>query len=145
MNITTGKPKVILADHTFPLEMETPKLEMISREIDIESEIVPNGDRGALLSDQEAAKLALVMLADGKDLSMGALTGRGNPLSRTEFVALRDALIDAGLAYWQNPRAHAQGCALTIGGRKVLQRYAYRLPDSPLAGNGGELKLITAD
>lgn len=96
-----------------------------------------------LAIDPEAAQEALIMLADGKDLSMGALTGRGNPLSRTEFVILRDALIDSGLAYWQNSRSHSQGCALTIGGRKVLQRYADRLPAPPLAGNGGELIKIT--
>ena len=97
-----------------------------------------------LAIDPEAARKALTMLADGKDLSMGALTGRGNPLSRTEFVILRDALIDAGLAHWNNPRSHSQGCALSVGGRAVLRRYAYRLPASPLAGNGGDLKLITA-
>lgn len=92
-----------------------------------------------------AARQALAMLADGRDLSMAALTGRGNPLSRTEFVTLRDALINSGLAYWQNPRSHSQGCALTIGGRAVLKRYSNRLPAHPAEGTGGEIKLITAN
>lgn len=90
-----------------------------------------------------AARQALTLLADGRDLSMAALSGRGNPLSRTEFVTLRDALINSGLAYWQNPRSHSQGCALSVGGRSVLQRYSNRLPAHPQNGNGGEVKLIT--
>ena len=98
-----------------------------------------------LAIDPEAAREALAMLAYGKDLSMGALTGRGNPLSRTEFVILRDALIDSGLAYWQNTRSHSQGCALSVGGRAVLRRYTDRLPAPPQSGNGGGLTLYTAD
>jgi len=84
------------------------------------------------------------MLAYGRDLSMGALTGRGNPLSRTEFVALRDALIDAGLAYWQNPRSHSQGCALSVGGRAILRRYTDRLPAPPPGAEGGEMTVYTS-
>lgn len=122
-------------------QVETVRLEIL----DLDN---PNQNWGAWLNlaiDPEAAREALTMLADGRDLSMGALTGRGNPLSRTEFVCLRDALIDSGLAYWQNPRSHSQGCALTIGGRSVLRRYADRLPAPPAEGIGGEIKLITAN
>ena len=120
-------------------QVETVRLEIM----DLDN---ANQNWGAWLNlaiDADAAKLALTMLADGKDLSMGALTGRGNPLSRTEFVILRDALIDAGLAYWQNPRAHAQGCALSVGGRAVLKRYSSRVPAHPQNGNGGDLLTIT--
>ncbi len=95
--------------------------------------------------DPDAAQAALLSLATGRDLSMGALTGRGNPLSRTEFVALRDALITAGLAYWINPRSHSQGCALSVGGRAVLKRYA-RLDQLPQPGEESTKSLqLTAD
>lgn len=125
-----------------PAAVETVRLQVL----DLDS---PQQAWGAWLNlpiQPEAAKEALILLASGKDLSMGALTGRGNPLSRSEFVALRDALIDAGLAYWINPRSHSQGCGLSVGGRAVLRRYAH--PDRAIPQPGQEMtgiKQLTAN
>jgi len=102
-----------------PAAIETVRLEVL--DLDTPQ---PWGHWLNLPIQPEAAQAALLSLAEGRDLSMGSLTGRGNPLSRTEFCALRDALINAGLAYWINPRSHSQGCALNVGGRAVLKRYA---------------------
>lgn len=66
---------------------------------------------------------ALDHLASGGDLSMSAMVGPGR-LSRYEFSAVRDALIAGQLAYWLNPRAHSQGCALTLAGRHAVGRWA---------------------
>jgi hypothetical protein len=65
---------------------------------------------------------SLEEIANGADLSMSSLTGRGR-LSRSEFCELRDGLIRAGLAYWRNDRAHSQGCALNRAGGRVVNRY----------------------
>lgn len=72
----------------------------------------------------QALTAALQALAAGADLSMSSLAGRGKPLSRAEFCTLRDALIAADLAYWANPRAHAQGCELNLAGKHAVIRWA---------------------
>lgn len=71
---------------------------------------------------QEALEWAIIHLANGGDLSMGAMTGPGK-ISRSEFVTIRDVLIDNDLAAWKNPRAHAQGSVMLVAGRHAARRY----------------------
>jgi hypothetical protein len=77
----------------------------------------------------EALKWALIHLAGGGDLSMGAMCGPGK-ISRSEFCTIRDVLIDNNLAAWKNPRAHAQGSVVLVAGKRAAVRYlnAYNPP-----------------
>ena len=55
------------------------------------------------------------------DLSLARFSGTRRIFSRNEFERLRLALIAAGLARWNNPRAHQQGAALTAPGRAAMR------------------------
>jgi D-3-phosphoglycerate dehydrogenase len=54
------QPTVILADHTFPLELEMPKLERVREQAGARMVVVPNGDRPALLAALAEADVAFV-------------------------------------------------------------------------------------
>jgi hypothetical protein len=60
---------------------------------------------------------------NGRPLTQGTWTGQGNPFSRAQFDALRDRLIELGLAAWRNQTEHARGVVLTTAGRHVLQAW----------------------
>jgi hypothetical protein len=87
-------------------------------------------------SDAQLVELARGVL-NGKGTSESEWTGSGNPFSRSEFGALRAALIKRGLAHWINPDAHSQGWKLTAAGRAVMQRIAEMNRTAlPRGGNG---------
>jgi hypothetical protein len=71
---------------------------------------------------------ALAMLARGvlagRPMAEDSWSGRAGPFSRSEFRAIRDTLIERGLATWRNPDAKAQGCELTHAGRAMFRRLA---------------------
>jgi len=62
-------------------------------------------------------------LANGADFSMAGLSGRYRPLTRSQFESLRDTMIHDGLAYWVDPRFHAQGCKLTRAGENMVRHF----------------------
>ncbi len=61
---------------------------------------------------------------NGKGTGEAAWTGAGNPFSRSEYAALRAAMLQRGLAAWTNPDHHAQGWELTAAGRAILRKVA---------------------
>jgi hypothetical protein len=71
---------------------------------------------------------ALAMLARGvlagRPMAEDSWSGGAGPFSRSEFRAIRDTLIERGLATWRNPDAKAQGCELTHAGRAMFRRLA---------------------
>lgn len=73
-----------------------------------------------------------VGLLNGKGTSEAAWTGAGRPFSRSEYAALRAAMIERGLSSWANPDHHAQGWELTAAGRAILRKVAGDPP--PLRG-----------
>lgn len=85
-------------------------------------------------SDRQLISLAQGIL-NGKGTGEASWTGAQGPFSRSEFSALRDALIRRGLATWLNPNAHAQGWELTAAGRAVMRKIA-QLEPTPLPRRG---------
>jgi len=72
------------------------------------------------ISDEQLEQLARGLL-DGKS-TVATWTGSGGAFSRGEFERARDELIRAGLLYWVNESAHAQGVGLTAVGRRFCHR-----------------------
>lgn len=60
----------------------------------------------------------------GRSMSESGWTGGGRLFGKTEFVGVRDELIERGLIRWNNPEAHAQGCSLTAVGRWAFRNLA---------------------
>lgn len=89
--------------------------------------IQDNGHRGSWidlpLDDWQAVHVAR-LLTTGAQLSHAALSGRGKPLSRAEYEALRTVMLQRGLARWINTRARSRGLELTPAGRAVMKRIA---------------------
>lgn len=80
-------------------------------------------------------------LLNGKGTSEATWTGAGAPFSRSEYAAIRAAMIERGLAAWTNPDHHAQGWEPTAAGRAILRKIADALPrgdDGPTRGGRGE-------
>lgn len=75
---------------------------------------------------------------DGASLTEARWCGNGRPFSsRSEFVALRDELIQRRLAAWNNPTCTARGWGLTRSG---LAAFRY-LSEPPTPTNGKEAKI----
>jgi hypothetical protein len=75
-------------------------------------------------------------LLNGKGTAGGAWYGCGNPMSKPQYQAVRDAMIERGLAHWINPDAHAQGWDLTAAGWAVMRRIAKTGTALPRGGIG---------
>jgi hypothetical protein len=63
-------------------------------------------------------------LLRGQSFSLGSWTGRGRPFSRADFGRLRAELLARGALEWRNPRAPAQGLALSSPGRAMMRHFA---------------------
>ena len=63
-------------------------------------------------------------LQAGASFSHAGLAGRYRPLSRSQYEALRDAMIARELLYWINPASHSQGVELTRAGRAVMEYFS---------------------
>jgi len=63
-------------------------------------------------------------LVSGAPFAMTALTGKGKPLSRGQFEAMRDYCLERGLMRWVNEDAPAQGITLTPAGSDLMAHYA---------------------
>lgn len=70
----------------------------------------------------------------GGGLSEAVWTGGGKLFSVSEFRILRDAMIAARLAKWNNPEASAQGWKFTPEGWAVMGQLARETPPSPTLG-----------
>lgn len=85
-----------------------------------------NGHVGKFLdlpvSPDKARAVAAHVLA-GKPFTHGALTGRFKTMSRGEFEALRDYLVDPnkGFARWVNSQAHEQGVIVLAKGEALFR------------------------
>ena len=82
--------------------------------------------------DQKTMRQVARLVLDGRSFSMGSMSGRNRPLSRSTYTALRDEFISRGLASWVSDKAHSQGVVLTPGG-KAFMRW---LQNSPLEEPG---------
>lgn len=60
----------------------------------------------------------------GRPLSEKEWTGSGKPLSQRQFRAIRDEMMECGLARWKNPGEPRQGAELTPAGRAVMRKLA---------------------
>ena len=86
----------------------------------------PQGARfsfGELPVSEDAFRQFAGAVVRGKDLSLGAWTGSRGIFSRSEYDALTDFLMRAGLVRWCNPQAHSQGRELTAAGKATLARF----------------------
>ncbi len=70
-----------------------------------------------------AAKIAASGVGD---LSLAQWAGPRKMFSRSEFEALRYALIQSNYARWNNARSHQRGAALTGSGRALFRHLARR-------------------
>lgn len=61
-------------------------------------------------------------LMGGLALTESTWVGRGKLFSQNEYRALRDWLIERGLAYWKNPRNTKMGWDLTAAGRNFARQ-----------------------
>ena len=97
-------------------------------------EIVHKNERGGVKSmhrfDHLSAntvehldQFAKAVLA-GRGLAEANWTGRSGLFSKSEYGALMDALSEAGIVQWVNPKAKAQGREVTRGGRRALSELA---------------------
>lgn len=64
------------------------------------------------------------LLNGGSSFSMSALSGSDKPLSRSEFVTLRDWLEANDYLEWINPDTRAQGIRLTARGKALVRALA---------------------
>ena len=67
-------------------------------------------------------------LSNGVALAQSSWIGKDRPLSRGDFDAVRDILIQGGLARWVNPDVRSQGSELTTAGKAVMRRIAHPPP-----------------
>ena len=74
-------------------------------------------------SVQDLAQIAKRLQA-GASFSHAGLAGRYRPISRSQYEALRDVMLQRGLLYWINPAAHSQGVELTRAGRAVIRHFS---------------------
>jgi hypothetical protein len=100
-----------------------------------------NGRTRMAFIDLPASRSQLRTLArgllNGKGTGESEWIGSKGPFSRSEFGAVRAALIGRGLAVWSNPNHHAQGWELTAAGRAVMRRIAKTEPTAlPRGANG---------
>lgn len=94
--------------------------------------IQDEGRRGDFLDLPCRDKIPLLAsgVLSGRQFSLSAWTGQNALFSRSEFEAVRDALLTAGLVAWRREGAPAQGVTLTASGRAVFKRLAS--PTTPL-------------
>jgi hypothetical protein len=74
---------------------------------------------------EQLATLARGLL-NGKGTGQAQWTGAVGPFTRSEYEAIRAAMIERGLAAWTNPDHHNQGWDLTAAGRAIMRRIADR-------------------
>jgi len=81
------------------------------------------------IAPEVLAEVAELVLA-GHNFSMGSMSGRYKPLSRNQYEAMRDRLIESGALSWASDKSHSQGVTITKPGlalfRCIAQTY---LPD----------------
>lgn len=91
-------------------------------------ELIQDGGRHVDYLDLPAKPEQLRALADGlsagRQFSLSAWSGAGKAFSRSEFEALRSALLARGLARWRNPESQAQGIELLASGRAILRQFS---------------------
>ena len=94
---------------------------------------------------REKVRKVAKLLQSGRTFS-GALAGRYKPLSRSEWEALRDWLIDGGHAHWRDQESHSQGVELGRGGAAFFRYYAGEkvIIDMPTPSRGLPHKLMFA-
>jgi hypothetical protein len=99
----------------------TTKVEIVARD--------PSGAyRAGVWADLPVDPAAMAEVARrinaGVSFSHAGLAGPYKPLSRSQYEALRDAMIARGLAYWINPASHSQGVCLSRAGDAVMRHFA---------------------
>ena len=82
----------------------------------------PNGEDWIDLPSPEKLPQLAEGLVNGRTFSQAVWTGGAGIFTRSEFEALRSALLARGLAVYRNPQAPAQGIVLTAAGRAVMRK-----------------------
>lgn len=84
-----------------------------------------NNSEGVYLDipvDRERLFEVAAKLAAGCEFSHASLAGRYRPLSRSEYEALRDALLARGLVRWKDARSHNLGLELSRAGAAAMRQ-----------------------
>ena len=86
----------------------------------------PGSIRYLNIPDALFAKLpgVALKLVAGTPFSEGAMTGKGRPLSRSEFHQLRDLFMERGVVAWKDERHPTLGIEFTIYGKRVIRQMA---------------------
>ena len=71
----------------------------------------------------EAFEIFARRVLAGRSMSVGAMTGKGQPLTRSEYEQLMVFLDKSGIVRWANIKSKNQGRELTRPGRASLEAY----------------------
>jgi len=100
-------------------------------QLEISSPDEPGSIRYLNIPDPLFAKLpgVALKLSAGTPFSEAAMTGKGRPLSRSEFHQLRDLFMGRGVVAWKDERHPTLGIEFTSYGKRVIRQMA-ELADS---------------
>jgi len=95
-------------------------------QLEISNADEPGSLRYLNIPDALFAKLpgVALKLAAGTPFSEGAMTGKGRPLSRSEFHQLRDLFMERGVVAWKDERHPTLGIEFTSYGKRVIRQMA---------------------
>ena len=87
---------------------------------------MPNHTAYVPIAENLRLKLPAVAsrIISGTPFSESAMTGTGRPLTRSEFLTLRDIFFQQQLCRWKDPEHHTLGVEFTGYGRSFLRQYA---------------------
>jgi len=79
-----------------------------------------------LPGDRSQLRTLALGLLNGRGTNQAQWTGTAGPFTRSEFEAIRAALIERNLANWIDERHHNQGWELNAAGRAIMAKLADR-------------------
>ena len=90
------------------------------------------------------AVTAALLVENGTPFSENSMCGKGRPLSRSEFMTLRDMYLFHGLLMWKDDRHRTLGTKWTAAGRAFIRGTCKKSTTTPRMSTQGSQEILPA-